>query len=323
MLGLNGVVLKAEETVIPYADSSRWATGGKAQTIENDSAALLGSLESDSYQVSVPDSFTVLDDGSIVGSSDPLSSVSPDSNGIKRYKARKGDTFSSLSVQFGITLETIRWANPELKSQIKSGQELVILPVSGVLYNVKKDDTLEAVAGLYQVSQETIKQYNPDYQKIFSDGIGLIVLPYAKPLGKVPAIAVTDGNNLPDLKNYFALPAIGWNWGELHEKNAVDIANQCGTPVYAAADGLVIPDEALGDGLSGWNDGYGTFVLVEHPNGTRTRYAHLDKATARVGDFVSQGQAIGVMGNTGKAHGPTGCHLHFEVIGAKNPFALR
>ncbi len=130
------------------------------------------------------------------------------------------------------------------------------------------------------------------------------------------------GANLPDLKNYFALPAIGWNWGELHNYNAVDIANQCGASVHAAAEGLVVADENFGDGSSGWNDGYGIFVLLEHPNGTKTRYAHLDKAIVRVGDYVNRGGEIGVMGSTGNTHGPTGCHLHFEVYGAKNPFAV-
>lgn len=75
--------------------------------------------------------------------------------------------------------------------------------------------------------------------------------------------------------------------------------------------------------MSGWNNGYGTFVLIEHANGTRTRYASLAKVTAAIGGFVKQGEQVGTMGDTGKSHGPTGCHLHFEVLGAKNPFAVR
>ena len=127
---------------------------------------------------------------------------------------------------------------------------------------------------------------------------------------------------LPDLKDYFALPAIGWNWGQLHSVNAVDIANQCGTSVHAAAEGLVVSDSVLGSGASGWNNGYGIFVLLEHPNGVKTRYAHLDKVLVKIGQYVSRGEEVGVMGNTGNTHGPTGCHLHFEVLGAKNPFAV-
>ena len=93
--------------------------------------------------------------------------------------------------------------------------------------------------------------------------------------------------------------------------------------MYAAAEGIVVPDEKLGDGTEGWNDGYGIFVLLEHPNGTRTRYAHLGKVLVKAGEELRSGAIIGVMGNTGNTHGPTGCHLHFEVLGAKNPFAIR
>jgi murein DD-endopeptidase MepM/ murein hydrolase activator NlpD len=117
----------------------------------------------------------------------------------------------------------------------------------------------------------------------------------------------------------FIVPADGFNWGKVHHYNAVDISNKCGTPIRASAEGLVVPDENFGSGIGNWNGGYGEFVLIEHPfgDGTRTRYAHLSKILVGVGDYVKQGQQIGIMGDTGDA---TGCHLHFEVYGAENPF---
>ena len=121
--------------------------------------------------------------------------------------------------------------------------------------------------------------------------------------------------------SYFSPPASGWNWGIIHENNAVDIANRCGAPVYAAAEGIIIPDQKLGDGNEDWNNGYGLFILIEHPNNTETRYAHLEKIVSSVGHYVGKGDLIGFMGNTGNTHGPTGCHLHFEVLGAENPLA--
>ncbi|TSC82507.1 MAG: Peptidase M23 [Parcubacteria group bacterium Gr01-1014_20] len=127
----------------------------------------------------------------------------------------------------------------------------------------------------------------------------------------------------PDLirsRDYFTKPAQGYNFGKVHGNNAVDIANSCGTIVLASAEGLVVPDKNYPDGETGWNGGYGSFVLVEHPSGAKTRYAHLEKTSVEVGDFVKQGQKIGVMGSTGNVHGVTGCHLHFEVLGAANPF---
>lgn len=120
---------------------------------------------------------------------------------------------------------------------------------------------------------------------------------------------------------YFIQPASGKNWGVLHGRNGVDIANSCGTPVVASAAGVVVSDPGIGTGASGWNSGWGTFVLIKHPNGTKTRYAHLSKRSVAVGERVEQGQQIGKIGNTGKVKGSTGCHLHFEVLGAPNPLA--
>jgi len=117
----------------------------------------------------------------------------------------------------------------------------------------------------------------------------------------------------------YILPARGWNWGILHDFNAVDIADACGKPIYASYEGLVI--EESDDNF--WNNGYGNYILIEHPNNTKTRYAHTLKNLVKVGDYVLQGQQIALIGNSGNTHGLSGCHLHFEVYGAKNPFAIR
>ncbi len=117
----------------------------------------------------------------------------------------------------------------------------------------------------------------------------------------------------PDLGGYFSMPAQGFNWGKLHPHNAVDIANACGTSIVASANGMV-NEVSLDD----WNGGYGHYVLIAHPNGTKTRYAHMEKISVSVGLYVKQGEILGTMGRTGDA---TGCHVHFEVLGAVNPFA--
>jgi murein DD-endopeptidase MepM/ murein hydrolase activator NlpD len=119
-----------------------------------------------------------------------------------------------------------------------------------------------------------------------------------------------------DSSDYFIIPTTGWNWGQLHSYNAVDIADNCGTPIYAAAEGLVVESAS-----KGWNNGYGQYIKIEHPNGSETLYSHFEQNVAAAGKYVFQGELIGYMGNTGNTHGPTGCHLHFEVRGAKNPLA--
>jgi murein DD-endopeptidase MepM/ murein hydrolase activator NlpD len=107
----------------------------------------------------------------------------------------------------------------------------------------------------------------------------------------------------------------GWRWGRMHR--GIDIAAPIGTPIIAAAPGVVL--------TSGWNDGgYGYMVEIQHPDGSMTRYAHNDRLYVRKGDTVQQGQRISDMGSTGRSTGP---HLHFEIHtagrgGAINPMTL-
>lgn len=83
----------------------------------------------------------------------------------------------------------------------------------------------------------------------------------------------------------------------------IDIGVGVGTPYHAAASGVVT--------LAGWDGPYGKCIVIDHGNGVQTRYAHSSALSVHVGDRVSQGQEIGLSGNTGNTTGP---HLHFEVI---------
>ncbi|MFA5870512.1 MAG: peptidoglycan DD-metalloendopeptidase family protein [Candidatus Paceibacterota bacterium] len=239
-------------------------------------------------------------------------------DGIKIYKVQKGETLRGIASKFSLSTTTIQLANPQIKKEVKRGESITILPTNGLLYSVKPNDSIVSVSEKYEVSQSLIKQFNPSYIAVFSEGSGTIFLPYAT-VKENEVVA----KNLPNTNGFFSLPAIGWNWGELHKENAVDIANKCETNVVAAADGVAIKDDIFGSGPLGWNGGYGSFVLLEHTNGTKTRYAHLNEIVVDIGDVVSRGQTLGTMGNTGNAESVNGCHVHFEVIGAKNPFVLQ
>jgi murein DD-endopeptidase MepM/ murein hydrolase activator NlpD len=92
----------------------------------------------------------------------------------------------------------------------------------------------------------------------------------------------------------------GWRWGRMHE--GIDIAVASGTPVVAAAGGVVI--------VAGWLGGYGNLVVIDHGNGVATAYGHNTTVTVGVGQIVGQGQLIAYSGNTGNSTGP---HVHFEV----------
>ncbi len=258
-----------------------------------------------------PGSF-IIDDSAFLNTGNPQSSVLVHRDGLIIYKIQKGDTLSKIAANFGISLNTIYWANKSVKgSSLKIGQEITILPVSGIIYQVASGETLDSIAASFSIPESRILKYNP---RVLSQGLyaGVnLIIPDVKP----PATVAT-ASKLPNFPGYYAIPTTGWNWGKLHNFNAVDIANACGTAIYAAAEGLVAESKS-----GGWNEGYGGYIVIEHPNNTKTRYSHNSKNVVSVGDYVLQGDTIAYIGNTGNVHGPTGCHLHFEVIGARNPFA--
>jgi murein DD-endopeptidase MepM/ murein hydrolase activator NlpD len=100
----------------------------------------------------------------------------------------------------------------------------------------------------------------------------------------------------------------GWRvhpvFGDRRFHYGIDLATAEGTPVYAAADGVVI--------AAGWHGNYGQFVRIRHSHGVETTYGHLSKIAAALkpGDRVKSGQVIGAVGETGVATGP---HLYYEV----------
>jgi len=256
--------------------------------------------------------FVLIEKTSALSMPSPNTDAIPDGNGLMVYTVKEGDTLSTIAESFGISVDTIINANQSLKStMIRPGQELVLLPVVGLLYAVKDGDSVQSIAEEYGISQASILEANPESRIMPGESL---ILPGVTP----PRRALSSGSSasgLPSYPGYYALPAQGWNWGILHAQNAVDIANACGTPIFASAEGLVV--ESRGEG---WNGGYGGYVIIEHPNGTRTRYAHTLRNAVSDGGYVSQGDVIAYIGNTGNTHGPTGCHLHFDVLGARNPF---
>ena len=105
----------------------------------------------------------------------------------------------------------------------------------------------------------------------------------------------------------FLTSGFGWRrspfsgGGRMHK--GLDISNRVGTPVWAPARGTVT--------FVGTDGGYGTCVMIDHGNNIVTRYAHLQKALVREGQYVQRGDVIAALGNTGRSTGP---HLHYEVI---------
>ncbi|NOR26105.1 MAG: peptidoglycan DD-metalloendopeptidase family protein, partial [Desulforhopalus sp.] len=98
----------------------------------------------------------------------------------------------------------------------------------------------------------------------------------------------------------------GWRSDPINGKRAyhrgVDIRGQMGTEVKATADGKIIRQR--------YDKGDGHFVLIDHGNGFRTKFAHLQKSLVKKDDQVTRGQVIGLVGNSGRSTGP---HVHYEI----------
>ncbi len=257
------------------------------------------------YGVSTPNVTTTQTLGALLGD---------DSNQNRKdvvdYFVQVGDTVESIAGNYGVTAETIRAANSLSKNAVlKTGQDLVILPVSGVVHVVKAGDTIGAIAKTYKANADDIIAFNG----LAGEGdiyIGDILI---VPGGVMPAVPVNNGHT-PLPESFFIIPAEGIITQGLHYFNAVDDANKCGTPIYAAAAGTV--QRAIGNNQ--WNFGMGNYITILHVNGVSTYYGHLQILFVKPGDQVNVGDRIGLMGKTGEA---TGCHVHFQVMGAANPLA--
>ena len=278
-----------------------------------------------------PTSTTTIDDLSTVDGKALLSEVgvrgtiadvidTPSSDQISVYVVHKGDTLAKVAEMYGVSANTIKWAN-DIKGGIKEGDILTILPISGIKYVVKKGDTLALIAKKYKADATDIADFN-DIDPSLGLKIGdTIIIPDAEPetviaptIKKSSTSKIIPGASGPSYAGYYTNPLPGARKSQgLHGHNGIDLAGPAiGTPVLSAAKGTVILAK-----FGGYNGGYGNYVIVSHPNGTQTLYAHLNSVSVERGQVVSQGQKLGGMGNTGRSYGK---HLHFEVRGAKNPF---
>ena len=274
----------------------------------------------------------IVSDNAILSASGPLGvsdgANAPDSSSLQTsvYVVKKGDSISQIAQMFGVSVNTILWANDMKKrDKLKEGDVLFILPVSGQEHTVTKGQTLQSIAKLYKVDVNDIIQNNnitEDAKLAIGD---TLIIQNAekseesdKPIKNLSASIAKDKlyyEQYPtqNLAGYFINPVPGYRLSQgIHGKNGVDLAIAKGTPIRVAASGRVILAR------NGYNGGFGNMVIVSHPNGTETLYAHQSKIATSAGADVSQGQVIGYVGSTGRSTGP---HLHFEVHGARNPGA--
>jgi LysM repeat protein len=192
--------------------------------------------------------------------------------GVIEYTVQDGDLLSFIASDYGVTQASIIWAN-KLKDadSLTPGQTLRIPPITGVVHKAVSGDTATSLAKKYGGDAERIIAYN----RLPKDGTLSVGEEVIIPDGKAPQVASAVGkspltkagttfSHLPDLGDYFMKPATGRITQYIHGRNGIDIANQYGTPIYAAASGVVAIADAVG-----YNGGYGQYIKIIHPNGTR------------------------------------------------------
>lgn len=234
---------------------------------------------------------------------------------IRKYTVEEGDTIGEIAVMFNISVNTILWANNlSFSTYIKPGQELTILPITGVIHLIKKGDTLASIAKKYDASEAKIKEFN----NIGSDELLVVGETIMAPGGRIiytarprdytayvtapaystPTVATGGKMYWPSTCRRITQYFRGWR------HTGIDIACGWSKPVRAAEAGVVSRVQYA-------RYGYGYNVTIDHGGGKKTLYAHLGRIEVKVGDEISKAQVIALEGSTGRSTGP---HLHFEVI---------
>lgn len=177
-----------------------------------------------------------------------------------------------------------------------------------------KKVTVTGVSGVNRVTRDIV-MVNGEVQSSSTVGAEVIIAPVNEVVvkGTAKSAASAEQKKIAHSAGFiFPVPAGTWRvssyYGDGRRHKGVDICAKSGTDIYAVADGKVV--------MSRWNGDYGYCVIIEHADGTRTLYGHAKQLCCNVGDTVSQGEVIALVGTTGQS---TGNHLHFEVIsGGRN-----
>ncbi len=226
------------------------------------------------------------------------------------HTIRQGESYWNVARQYRVSINTLIGANPYMRNLFpKANTEIVVPQFDGVLlafdsvWDVKRMKKRIAHTNLHG-------EYLPTLFKIIStDDIRLVFFRDAEPV-----VVNDDIEHLYRLKNIFAAPIKGnytCFFGDrvhpfersLKFHNGVDIMARYGTPIKAAREGMVIQ--------SGWRDGYGKTVMIQHPDGYSTLYGHCSEIKVKVGEWVTRDDVIALIGSTGWSTGP---HLHFTLM---------
>ncbi|HAC62789.1 MAG TPA: peptidase [Cyanothece sp. UBA12306] len=225
---------------------------------------------------------------------------------LKSHRVVSGETLASIAQGYNLLPETLIRLNPNLKGgSVRVGQEILIPPFNGIRVTVPKGGTWNDLAIAYGIRADVLFEIN-----------GCVKTPKVV---FIPGVNWQIGekirrDNYTGLQGY-PLPlrakvGLSYGWqinpttGQSFFHGGIDLLAEIGTPVVAADGGQVV--------FAAQEGTYGFLVVVDHGNGRQTRYAHLSRFKAKMGQTVQPGDVVGYVGNTGLPDiGES--HLHFEV----------
>ena len=198
------------------------------------------------------------------------------------------------------------------RSQISIASEARVIAFRAQQQAALRDELVtnrQALAGARSSKQQDLAATKQQEKEWVGEASSLssVSAQLASQIAGAQSSAASGGSSAPPSSSGLIWPCggpitspFGMRWGSLHP--GIDIGASSGTPIKAAASGVVL--------TAGYNGGYGNLVVLDNGNGIATAYAHQSQIAVSVGQTVSQGQVIGYVGSTGFSTGP---HLHFEV----------
>lgn len=229
----------------------------------------------------------------------------------RKYTVQSGDTLDSIAQTYGVSMDTIRWANPNLISpftnDIQVGWELSIPEINGVLYTIRDGQSLDEIIALTSVNNNESNRFNIielnqlSEPYILTPGTKLFIPDgnlYSQSVAVegIPRGIFINPLSNPDCSGYIYQRGFTW----YHD--GVDLSKWDGCTINSMANGVVY--------YAGWEALSGLCVKIDHGGGIHTYYYHLRDIYVKEGDRVQQGDSIGYMGSTGNS---TGTHLHFVL----------
>lgn len=249
------------------------------------------------------------------------------------YVAEETESLASVAEKFNMTVDEIKALNANWQDPLHKGSKITVLkPAPMITVTLEQEMKAQSTVAFKTVTKEDPNQVKSVKKVAQAGKAGLLETTTCvksengkitssvtessrliqEPVDEIVAVGTKEGL----ATGSFMTPTVGRltspfgpRWGRFHY--GVDLANATGTNVVAADGGVVTRVGMAGS--------YGNLIIIDHQNGTSTRYAHLSAYNVKVGDVVQKGQSIGKIGSTGRSTGP---HLHFEVrVGgvAKNP----